>query len=615
MNTTANKERKSMPKHIHVSVAWPYANGDLHVGHLAGAYLPADIFARYHRLKGNHVLMVSGSDSHGTPISVEADKRGIPARQVFEHYHRRFLQTQQKIGISYDLFTHTDTENHHKIAQDFFLTLLERGHLYKQRQELMYSALEKRFLPDRYVEGECYICHFPDARGDQCDNCGSLLDATRLINPRNKSNPADQLVVRESEHYFLDLKRFEPELLAYLDRHKDRWRPNVVRFSRNFVADGLQGRPITRDIDWGIAVPLEGWDDKKLYVWFEAVMGYFTASLEWAKNTGQPNAWKDWWYNPQAEIYNFIGKDNIPFHTVIWQAELLGVNGIYNQVDDANRYDADLQLPYDVPANEFMNIEGRQFSKSRNWAIWLPDILERYQPDAVRYYVAATFPETADSDFAWDGFLSRVNNELLATWGNLANRMLSFAYKRFDGKVPTYDTLTPDDEAIIAQSEAAFEQIGGLLEAVRLRDALQACMALARDTNVYLDRRAPWKTIKDDPADAARAVYAVLRVVNNLKILLAPFLPFTSQKLHEYLGFDGQLFGDLKIVEYAESTRSHEALVYDGSRAMGRWEAGTLPPGQPLREPAPLIVKLDPEIVEQERALLGAPRDEQPITL
>ncbi|NWG15882.1 MAG: methionine--tRNA ligase [Chloroflexi bacterium] len=604
-----------MPKHIHVSVAWPYANGDLHVGHLAGAYLPADIFARYHRLKGNHVLMVSGSDSHGTPISVEADKRGVPARQVFEHYHRRFLQTQQKVGISYDLFTHTDTENHHKIAQDFFLTLLERGHLYKQRQQLMYSALEKRFLPDRYVEGECYICHFPDARGDQCDNCGNLLDATQLINPRNKSNPSDQLVVRESEHYFLDLKRFEPELLAYLDRHKDRWRPNVVRFSRNFVADGLQGRPITRDIDWGIAVPLEGWDDKKLYVWFEAVMGYFTASLEWARNTGQPDAWKDWWYNPQAEIYNFIGKDNIPFHTVIWQAELLGVNGIYNQVDDANRYDADLQLPYDVPANEFMNIEGRQFSKSRNWAIWLPDILERYQPDAVRYYVAATFPETADSDFAWDGFLSRVNNELLATWGNLANRMLSFAYKRFDGKVPTYDMLTPDDEAIIAQSEAAFEQIGGLLEAVRLRDALQAAMALARDTNVYLDRRAPWKTIKDDPADAARAVYAVLRVVNNLKILLAPFLPFTSQKLHEYLGFDGQLFGDLKIVEYTEATRAHEALVYDGSRAMGRWEAGTLPPGQPLCEPAPLIVKLDPEIVEQERALLGAPRDEQPITI
>ncbi len=601
-----------MPKFIHVSVAWPYANGDLHVGHLAGAYLPADIFARYHRLVGNRVLMVSGSDSHGTPISVEADKRGVPARQVFEHYHRRFLLTQQKIGISYDLFTHTDTENHHRIAQDFFLTLLERGCLYKQSQKLLYSEQEKRFLPDRYVEGQCYICGFESARGDQCDNCGNLLDATQLINPHNRGNPSDKLVVRESEHFFLDLARFEPELLAYLAQHEHHWRPNVTRFSRNFIADGLQGRPITRDIDWGIDVPLPGWEHKKLYVWFEAVMGYFTASVEWARNTGQPDAWKQWWYNPEAEIYNFIGKDNIPFHTIIWQAELLGVSGIYNDGSDQP-----INLPYDVPANEFMNIEGKQFSKSRNWAIWLPDILERYQPDAVRYYVAMTFPETADSDFAWDGFLNRVNNELLATWGNLANRMLSFAYKRFDGRVPAvaWDDLTADDRAIIAQSEAAFEQIGGLLAAVKLRDALQAGMALAKDANAYLDRRAPWKTIKDDPDDAARAVYAILRVIDNLKILLAPFLPFSSQKLHEFLGYEGQLFGDLKIVEYAETTRRHEALVYDGSTASGRWTPSALPPGQALREPQPLFVKLDPEIVDRERAYLGAPREERPITL
>ncbi len=602
-----------MPKHIHVSVAWPYANGDLHVGHLAGAYLPADIFARYHRLKGNRVLMVSGSDSHGTPISVEADKRGIPARQVFEHYHRRFLQTQQKIGISYDLFTHTDTENHHQVSQDFFLKLLEQGHLYKEQQKLMYSELEKRFLPDRYVEGECYLCHYQGARGDQCDNCGNLLDATLLINPHNKGNPSDKLTIRESEHYFLDLSRFEPELLAYIGQHEHHWRPNVVRFSRNFIADGLQGRPITRDIDWGINVPLEGWDDKKLYVWFEAVIGYFSASVEWAKNTGQPDAWKDWWYNPEAEIYNFIGKDNIPFHSIIWPAELLGVNGIYNDDSVGTRYASSLQLPYDVPANEFMNIEGDKFSKSRNWAIWLPDILDRYQPDAVRYYVAATFPETSDSDFSWEGFLNRVNGELLAAWGNLANRMLSFAYKRFDGKVPVYDMLTADDEAIIAQSEAAFERIGGLIEAVRLRDALQAAMALARDANGFLDKRAPWKTIKEDPADAARSVYAVLRVIDNLKVLLAPFIPFTSQKLHEYLGYDGQLFGELKIVDYAESTRNHEGLVYDGSAAIGKWEKSALKPGQVLREPTPLIVKLEPEIVERERAFLGAPREEHTI--
>ena len=597
-----------MAQHIHVSVAWPYANGDLHVGHLAGAYLPADIFARYHRLKGNHVLMVSGSDSHGTPISVEADKRGVTARSIFEHYHERFLLTQQKIGISYDLFTHTDTENHHQIAQDFFTLLLERGFLYKEAQRLLFSETEQRFLPDRYVEGECYICHYPDARGDQCDNCGNLLDATLLINPRSKSNPDDRLIIRETEHYFLDLSKFTPELLAYIDSHASHWRPNVTTFSRNFINEGLRGRPITRDIDWGIRVPLPGWEDKRLYVWFEAVMGYFTASVEWAKNSGQPNAWKDWWYNPEARIYNFIGKDNIPFHTVIWPAELLGVNGIYNAGDETP-----LNLPYDVPANEFMNIEGKQFSKSRNWAIWAPDVLDRYEPDAVRYYVAMTFPERADSDFSWEGFLARVNGELVAAWGNLVNRMLSFAYKRFDGHVPDAYALTLEDVEILNRVELGFGEVGGLIEQVKLREALQAAMALVREANVYLDHRAPWKTIKVDPEDAAKSVYTILKVIDNLKILLAPFLPHTAQRVHEYLGYDGQLFGDLKIETYTETERVHQGLVYDGSQAMGRWEPSDLQKGQALREPKALYTKLEPEIVEFERSFLGAPRDEHEI--
>lgn len=340
-------------------------------------------------------------------------------------------------------------------------------------------------------------------------------------------------------------------------------------------------------------------------------MGYFTASVEWAKNIGKPDEWKKWWYNPDARIYNFLGKDNIPFHTIIWQAELLGVNGIYNEGDSTP-----LQLPYDVPANEFMNIEGEKFSKSRNWAIWLPDILERYQPDAVRYYVAATMPETHDSDFAWDGFLNRVNGELLAAWGNLANRMLSFSYKRFEGKVPNIKLkdLTADDKEILKKSEDAFETIGKQIEAVSLREALTTAMTLVREANGYLDRRAPWKTIKENPDDAALSVYTVLRVVDNLKILLAPFLPFTSQKLHEFLGYDGQLFGDLNIVEYQEKTRGHKGLVYDGSKAIGKWEKSDLKPGQTLREPAPLIVKLEPEIVEKERAYLGQARDEHEIT-
>jgi len=594
-----------MSKYIHVSVAWPYANGDLHVGHLAGAYLPPDIFARYHRLKGNHVLMVSGSDTHGTPITVEADKRGISPIVIYERYHERFLQTQKKIGISYDLFTHTDTENHHRIAQDFFLWLLNKGHLYKERQTLLYSEQEKRFLPDRYVEGTCYICGYDSARGDQCDNCGNLLDAVKLIEPRNRANPDDKLVVRESEHYFLDLGKFSEQLLNYLEEHQSIWRSNVTTFSQNFVKDGLHGRPITRDIDWGIKVPLDGWEDKRLYVWFEAVMGYFTASVEWAKVTGDPDAWKKWWYNPDALIYNFIGKDNIPFHTIIWQAELLGVSGIYNEGSDQH-----INLPYDVPANEFMNIEGKQFSKSRNWAIWLPDILERYQADAIRYYVARTFPETADSDFSWEGFLTRVNNELVAAWGNLVNRMLGFAYKRFDGIVPEPGDLTELDKEILARVEGAFDDVGDQIEKTRIKDALDRAMGYVREANGYLDKREPWKTIKQDKDDAARAVYTVLRVIDNLKIILAPFLPFSSQQLHEYLGYDGQLFGDLEIKTVEEKTRSHQVLMYDPAKAIGKWQKSDLQPGQQLRQPSALFVKLEPEIVEFERGFLGAPREE-----
>jgi methionyl-tRNA synthetase len=599
-------------KYIHVSVAWPYANGDMHAGHLAGAYLPADIFARFHRLKGNHVLMVSGSDTHGTPISLEANKRGISPTDVFEHYHDRFLLTQQKIGISYDLFTHTDTENHHKIAQDLFLKLLERGYLYTDSQQLLYSEQEARFLPDRYVEGTCYECGYETARGDQCDNCGNLMDATKLINPHNRLNPEDKLIVKESEHYFLDLSQTSEKLLDYIQEREHYWRPNVVKFTRNLINQGvergLRGRAYSRDLDWGIPVPVEGWEDKCIYVWFEAVNGYFTASVEWAKNKGEPDEWKKWWYNPDAEIYNFIGKDNIPFHTVIWPAELIGISGLYNEGDDTP-----INLPHNVPANEFMNVEGKQFSKSRNWAIWMPDVLARYQPDAARFYIARSFPENSDTDFSWDGFLTRVNNELVAAWGNLVNRMLGFAYKRFDGIVPEHEELTELDQDIIARSEAAFDEIGELLEQVKLKEALDQTLALTREANAYLDKREPWKTIKVDAADAAKAVYTILRVIDNLKTLFAPFLPFSSQKVHEFLGYDGQLFGDLDIKTYQESTRSHKALVYDPSKAIGRWEKSTLAPGQQLCKPSALFVKLDPEIVEQERQFLGQPRIEPPI--
>lgn len=591
-----------MPEYIHVSVAWPYANGDMHAGHLAGAYLPADIFARYHRLKGNYVMMVSGSDAHGTPITVEADRLNLSPREVFEHYHRRFLETQQRIGISYDLFTHTDTENHHRVAQDVFLKLLEGGYLFRQTQRLLYSETEQRFLPDRYVEGTCPVCGYEQARGDQCDNCGSLLDATDLINPRSKIDGSTP-VIRETEHYFFDLPAFSERLVEYLSHNKDHWRPAVLNVSRN-KAKELLPRPITRDIAWGIPVPLEGWETKRMYVWFEAVMGYLTASIEWAKNTGQPDAWKRWWYNPDAKLYNFIGKDNIEFHTIIWPAELMGIDGLYAEGDDTP-----ISLPYDVPANEFMNIEGQQFSKSRNWAIWLPDILDRYDPDAIRYYVAMTMPETRDSDWSWDGFVTRNNTELLAAWGNLVNRVLKFAVKHFEGRVPEPGELRDIDREILEKVEGGFERIGGLLEAVRLRDALSETMALAREVNGYLDR-APWfKVIKDDRQAAATTIYTALRCIDNLKTLFAPFLPFSSQRVHEFLGYDGRLFGEILIQTFHETERSHPALTYDATGAIGRWEPSALPAGQALREPEALFRKLEPELIDAERARLGQPRE------
>jgi methionyl-tRNA synthetase len=588
-----------MAEKILVCTAWPYANGDLHIGHLAGSYLPPDIFARYHRLAGNDVLMVSGSDSHGTPITVRADAEGLAPREVFERFHAHFLDTFQQIGISYDLFTHTDTENHHRIAQDIFLACQNNGYLYKETQRVLYSETERRFLPDRFVEGTCPNCGYDGARGDQCDNCGKLLDATDLINPRSKTDGSTP-IIRETEHFFFDLPKLTDRLWAYLNDGKDHWRSNVINFSRGYLREGLKGRPITRDIEWGISIPLEGYAQKRLYVWFEAVMGYFTASVEWAHNIGQPEKWKAWWYDQAAKTYYFMGKDNIPFHTIIWPGELMAVERLYE--DDATKT---LNLPYDVPANEYLNMESKKLSTSRNWAIWAPDLLERYDPDPIRYYLTAIAPETRDTDFTWQDFVRRNNDELVATWGNLVNRMLSFAYKQFEGRVPQPGDLDDMDQDILTKAENGFQSVGDLIKAVRLRAALEEAIGIARAANVYLDQKAPWFQIKEDRAAAATTVYVILRTIDNLKVLFSPFLPFTSQRLHQILGYDGQLFGTQQVVEYQEETRGHAALTYDHSGAIGAWAPSQLPAGQALRQPAPLFKKLDESVVEEEYARLG----------
>jgi methionyl-tRNA synthetase len=591
-------EECEMGKKILVAVAWPYASASIHVGNMAGADLPPDIYARYQRLRGNDVLMVSGSDSHGTPVTVRADQEDATPREVFERFHIEFLETFMRMGLTYDLFTHTDTENHHRVSQTLFTRLLENGYLYTKTEEHPYSVTEGRFLPDRYVEGTCPHCGYDGARGDQCENCGTLLNSIELISPRSR-NDGSTPEIRETTHYFLDLPGLADQLIAWLDKDKDHWRPNVINFSRNMARD-LQGRPITRDLSWGIPVPVEGWENKCLYVWFEAVIGYLSAAVEWAHNVGQPEAWKEWWYNPEARTVYFIGKDNIPFHSIIWPAILTGAEWL-NEEDEGQR----LNLPYDVPANEFLNMESRKVSGSRGWAVWVLDFLSRYDADAVRYYLIANAPETKDADFTWAEFVRRNNDELVATWGNLANRVLSFCYKQFDQHVPEPGDLDETDRALLEKVEGSFGPIGSLIDGCRFRAALGEVMAVAREVNRYLDGKAPWFQIKQDRAAAATSVYAALRAIDSLKVLFTPFLPFSSQALHEILGYDSDLFGRQYIETFEEETRSHQALCYDASTLDGCWAPSQLPPGQALRKPKPLFKKLDEKAVEEELARMG----------
>ena len=593
-----------MSESILVAVAWPYGNSEIHVGNLAGSYLPADIYARFHRLKGNQVLMVSGTDSHGTPITVRAEAENKTPLEVYQYFHEGFLELFQKMGLTYDLFTSTHTDNHFKVSQAMFTALLKNGFMYKETQQQWYSPAQKRFLPDRYVEGTCYICGYQNARSDQCDKCGNLLDPSKLIEPRtliDGSTPE----LRDTEHYFLDLSKLQPDIKKFLQERESYWRPNVLRQSLGQIkTEGLRGRPITRDLEWGIPVPVEGWDDKCLYVWFEAVIGYLSAAIEWSQLHDQPDAWRSWWKNQDARVLHFIGKDNIPFHAIIWPAELLGTGGTFDE-EFGCAEKAPFVLPYDVPANEFLNLEGKKISGSRNWAVWGLDFLTRYDPDALRYYLVTIMPESRDTDWDWEEFYQHNNNELVANWGNLANRVLSFAYKHWEGVVPDPGELQKEDKELLAEIEKGFETVGAELDAVRLRSALGEAMRLASEVNKYLDTTAPWFTVKTDKAQAARSIYVAMKAIDSLKILFAPFLPFSSEKLHGYLGYEGQLFGEQFTTEIKDSLGVHKALQYNPHKAQGAWQASQLQPGSSFNKPNPLFTKLDHKIVEEERGRLG----------
>ncbi len=583
-----------MSERIFIGVAWPYANGSLHLGQIAGAYLPADIFARYHRTKGNEVLMVSGSDQHGTPITIKAEQEGKKPGEIAARYHQQFLESWQKLGISFDLFTNTGTANHAEVSQDIFLTLLKRGYIYKSTVSLPFCPRCQRFLPDRYIEGTCPYCHSHRARGDQCEECGKPINPIELIEPRCRICGTPP-VFKDSEHFFLKLSYFQEKLLKWVKQQKN-WRPNVLNLTMRYLKEGLQDRAITRDIEWGIPVPVPGFEDKRIYVWFEAVIGYLSAAKEWAKSIEDEEKWRSFWQEDEkAKSYYFIGKDNIPFHTLIWPAMLMG-------------YNDDLNLPYDIPANEFLTIEGRKLSTSQNWAVWLPDYLSRYDPDPLRYLLSMKMPETGDTDFSWREFVSRNNDELVATYGNLVHRVLTFVYRNFDGCVPEHSKYneireylgdldknlskdyvlasdTPSENVIEDAKEFLFRGVGDSLSRCDFKKALLSILRFAQETNQYLDKKSPWKVIKEDRQAAADSLYVALYAISCLKTALYPFLPFSSQKLHEYLGFKGSII------------RENE----------NNWKPQPPQPGQKLLPPEPLFSKLDEGLVEEETSRLGLP--------
>lgn len=565
------------PEKIFVAVAWPYASGPRHLGHVAGAYLPPDSFARYHRMKGNRVLMVSGSDMNGTPITVAAEAAGVTPETIALRMHRLNTDLWHRMGFTYDLFTDTTTPVHRKLVQDFFLTLLEKGYIFKDSTIAPYCLVDQRFLPDRYTEGTCPHCGYTNARGDQCDNCGRQLDPFDLIDIRCKlcgSTPEP----RETEHFFLDLPKIEERLLEWLQTEKEHWRPNVLAFTVNWIREGLHPRSYTRDLEWGVPIPIEGYENsgKRIYVWFDAVKGYLSAAMEWAILKGDPDAWKEWWIQEEGQpapskAYYFIGKDNISFHTVIWPSMLIGHGG--------------LNLPYDVPANEFLTGEsGEKASSSRGGGgvPWLPDYLDSYKPDPIRYFMTINAPESHDTVFSWSEFYRRNNNELVATWGNLVHRVLTFTSRNYDGKIPQPGELTQEDHTLIANATAAFERVGDQIAACHFKEALREVMSLASEANRYFNDTAPWKAIKTDRERAGTSLYVTLTVINTLKVLTSPFIPFSAQQLNEMLGFDGDV-------------------------SKMPWAMPELPAGQTLGTPTPLFEKLDEKSLDVEYERLGRP--------
>ena len=589
--------------HILSAVAWPYANGPRHIGHVAGFGVPSDVFSRYMRMAGHDVLMVSGTDEHGTPILVAADAEGVTARELADRNNRIIVEDLAALGLSYDLFTRTTTRNHHAVVQEMFATVLRNGYMVERTTQGAISPSTGRTLPDRYIEGTCPICGADGARGDQCDTCGNQLDPTDLINPRSKINGEVPQFV-ESQHFFLDLPALADALKEWLDDREasGTWRPNVIKFSQNILED-IRPRAMTRDIDWGIMVPVDGWRDhptKRLYVWFDAVIGYLSASIEWARRLGDPERWRDWWNDPAALSYYFMGKDNITFHSQIWPAELLAYDGLGTRGGEPGVF-GQLNLPTEVVSSEFLTMEGRKFSSSKAVVIYVRDVLERYQADALRYFISAAGPENQDSDFTWSEFVRRNNDELVAGWGNLVNRTASMIAKSF-GEIPAAGELTPEDTALLDTVADAFGTVGSLIGRHRQKQALTEAMRAVGEANKYVSDMAPWKLKGEDERERLGTVlHVTAQAVADLNLILAPFLPHAANAVDQVLGGTGEVapMPVITQVEDLDGGPAYPILTGDYSDTP-RWERRPIVVGTVIEKPTPVFTKLDTSVVDEE---------------
>ena len=508
-------------KRYTITAALPYTNGPIHIGHLAGVYVPADIYARYLRLTGRDVAFICGSDEHGVAIPMKAKKEGVSPQEIIDTYHHMIKKSFEDFGISFDNYSRTSAKIHYETASEFFVKLNEQGNFIEKVTEQLYDAEAKQFLADRFVTGTCPKCGYEEAYGDQCENCGSSLSATDLINPKSTITGATP-TLKETKHWFLPLDRYEDFLKQWIiEGHKDDWKPNVYGQCKSWIDDGLKPRAVTRDLDWGIPVPVEGADGKVLYVWFDAPIGYISSTKEWAQRQGKD--WKPYWKDQDTKLVHFIGKDNIVFHCIIFPS-ILKAHGDYI-------------LPDNVPANEFLNLEGNKLSTSKNWAVWLHEYLEEFpeKQDVLRYVLTANAPESKDNDFTWKDFQARNNNELVAIFGNFINRVVVLTHKYFDGEVPTANDFTDLDTTTLATLQAFPDRIAKSIERYRFREASQELMNLARLGNKYLADEEPWKLIKTDGQRVQTIMYVALQIAAGLAILSEPFLPFTSSKLKKML--------------------------------------------------------------------------------